>query len=367
VRVFALILLFVVAPLVVSAAPKIDPHNDSSRPFISADLTPDIAEQLSKRSLNSADACAFLRLVRLNEKTGAEGPPIFGSYSLTGATLHFVPQFPLSAGEHYRAVLSLPGQKPQLTDYSLPAAAAAQPPHVVKIYPSSDTVPANLLKFYIYFSQPVRQSNQIFDQLHILDESGKAVYDPWRRFQQWSDDGKRLTLWIHPGRVKQGVNLREDFGAVLQPGQKYTLVIDAEVSDLAGRAMEARFEKRFTAAAEDRERLSLDKWDVKPPRAGTREPLLITFPRPLDHALMQRLIAVRDDAGKPVEGRAEAGDGEKTWSFRPDHPWSAHAYTIIAHELLEDLAGNTPARVFDSDMQQPETRPGTTNLRFIPK
>src|SRR6185437_10679306 len=164
------------------------------------------------------------------------------------------------------------------------------------------------LKFYIHFSNPVRQSDRIFDQLHILDDAGKPVYDPWRRFQQWSGDGKRLTLWVHPGRVKQGVNLREDFGPVLKPDHKYTLVIDADVQDLSGQPLSAKFEKHFTAIVEDHERLLLDHWKLTPPKAGTRDPLLITFDKPLDRALMQRLISVRQESGKIIEGIIEPGE-----------------------------------------------------------
>ena len=353
-----------------SRAPKIDLSPDSACSVVSADLPPDLARQLSQRPRIPQTPALFLRLVRPNEKTGTEGPPIFGSYSLGGDTLQFVPQFPLSGWRALSRGDVPPGQKPERTDYSLPAVALTDVlPHVVKVYPSSETVPANLLKFYIYFSEPVRQSNQIFDQLHILDENGKTVYDPWRRFQQWSDDGKRLTLWIHPGRVKQGVNLREDFGAVLQPGHKYTLVIDAEVTDLAGRPMSCASKNTFAAAAEDHERLSLDKWDVKSPKAGTREPLLVTFPRPLDYALMKRLIAVRGRTlGEPVDGLRRTRRWRKI-VFVPSRPalvgGCAHGQCL--HELLEDLAGNTPVRVFDTDMQHPDTRPGVMSIRFIPE
>jgi len=40
-----------------------------------------------------------------------------------------------------------------------------------------------------------------------------------------SGDAKRLSLWIHPGRIKNGVNLREELGPVLEPNRKYTLVL----------------------------------------------------------------------------------------------------------------------------------------------
>ena len=54
------------------------------------------------------------------------------------------------------------------------------PPAVVtKVYPSGDVLPANHLKFYLYFSKPMRGGPDLFQYLRIEDADGKAVYDPW--------------------------------------------------------------------------------------------------------------------------------------------------------------------------------------------
>ena len=291
---------------------------------------------------------------------------MFGVYSLRGTTLRFIADAQMTGEGLFRIVLSIPGEMRRAELFEMKVHRPAPFVHVEKVFPSSTTLPANLLKFYVHFSYPVRQTDHIFDQIHILDENGKTVYDPWRRFQQWSDDGRRLTLWIHPGRVKQGVNLREDFGPVLQPNRKYTLVVDADVLDLSGQPLKARFEKSFTAGPEDHDRLSLDSWRVTPPKSGTRDPLIVTFPKPLDRALMQRLITVHRGSDAAVEGQNKPGDDETSWSFIPAQPWSAEAYTLHVNDLLEDLAGNTPIRVFDSDMQHPATGPTTTSIHFSP-
>src|SRR5262249_33143360 len=155
-----------------------------------------------------------------------EGPPILGTYRRTGATLRFVPRHALTAGQRYRAVLEL-GGRPETAEYRVPLPPPSPRPAVQVVYPTADVLPANLLKFYIHFSRPMRESRAIFDQIHILDEKGRAVSDPWRRTELWSADSKRLTLWIHPGRIKRGVGPRETEGPVLTPGRKYTLVIGA--------------------------------------------------------------------------------------------------------------------------------------------
>lgn len=51
-----------------------------------------------------------------------------------------------------------------------------------------------------------------------------------------------------------------------------------------------------------------------------------------------------------MSGLASAGEGERTWSFRPDLPWQAGAHTLGTEAGLEDLARNSLLRVFDTDL-----------------
>ena len=40
------------------------------------------------------------------------------------------------------------------------------------------------------------------------------------------------------------------------------------------------------------------KWQVKAPAAGSTEQLVVTFPKPLDHGMLERVLWVTDDAGR---------------------------------------------------------------------
>lgn len=319
--------------------------SDPAVPQISATLP----ESSAGRLVAGENGASLLRLVRV-EADGREGPPVFGSYQHFGNQLIFTPDFRLAAGGRYRATLNLPGKPPACAEYVVPAPPAEEPPGVDAVFPLSNQLPANLLKFYVYFSTPMRQTDAIFDQIHILGANDEPVSDPWRRFPQWSDDGKRLTLWIHPGRVKRGVNLREEIGPVLEPGQKYRLLIDPTVEDLSGRAMGHPFCKAFTAGAEDHTRISLKDWKLELPKSGSHGPLTISFPKPLDVALLQRLVTIQDDRGASCAGEISVGIEERSWTFRPAFDWTNREYRICVDPLLEDLAGNTPVRVFDSEM-----------------
>jgi len=335
--------------------------DDPQRPAFIATVPEGVAQDLK----GPVAARKLLHVARIDDQTKQPGPPIFGTVTLEGGRLRFDPEFRLSAGSRYRATLSLPGSKPVSIDYTVPAAVDQQPAIVERVYPTGDQLPANLLKFYVCFSRPMRQTDRVFDQMHILDEKGKPVHDPWRRFQQWSDDGRRLTLWIHPGRVKQGVNLREELGPVLVPGQRFTLRLDATLEDLSGTPMAAAFEKPFVATEEDRTRLDLTQWKIAAPKTGSRDPLRVTFPKPLDHALVTRLITFCDESGRTMDGVVTVGAEERSCSFTPASPWRAGRYSVRADELLEDLAGNTPVRVFDADLAAPKTPP-VTRITFEP-
>ncbi|HYE20832.1 MAG TPA: hypothetical protein VEA69_20465 [Tepidisphaeraceae bacterium] len=338
--------------------------DDPARPTVTATLPPDVAKALGAAEIPAATATPLLRFTRLDPETKQEGPPIVGSYRLTGTALRFTPTFALGATSRFRATLTLPGRASATADYTPAAPRELAAPTVEHIYPTADALPANLLKFYVHFSRPMRQTDRIFDQMHLLDAQGRPVHDPWRRLPQWSDDGRRLTLWIHPGRVKRGVNLREDLGPVLVPGRTYTLRLDATLEALDGRPLGRAVEKAFAATGEDHDRLNPATWKLDSPSAGTRDALTVAFPKPLDHALLHRLITVRGPGGKAVEGAVTVSHAETVWRFAPADPWPRGAHAVVVDDLMEDLAGNTPVRAFDTDLEAVPVRAPAVPVTF---
>lgn len=338
-------------------------------------------QALPEGALTQAQGEAWLTLGILDAKD-QPGPPILGAYQRDGAWLAFRPRRGLSAGQSYRATLRLAPDDLRTAEYRVPPPADEPPPTVVRVFPSSAELPANHLKFYIHFSRPMREGPGIFQRLHLLDDQGQAVPDPWRRTELWSDDGQRLTLWIHPGRVKQGVNLREEFGPALQPGRSYRLVVGADVQDLAGRPLGTEFVKTFRTTAEVRRRPLPQQFELTSPTAGSREPLRLVFPAPMDEPLLRRMLEVRmgrpgalrgeaaeaDSApGRPLAGTIRIDKNETHWLFTPEQPWAAAPHFIQVHEHLEDLAGNTPARIFDNDLEAEPGEPAQWRLPFTPR
>jgi hypothetical protein len=248
---------------------------------------------------------------------------------------------------------------------SLPCAAAV--PRLIQIFPSGSELPANHLKFYLEFSEPMREG-VFLEHCRLLDERGAEVNDPFRETELWSDDRRRLTLWLHPGRQKTGVNLNVDFGPVLQPGRSYTLVVSGRWPSAAGVPLGHETQKTFRAGARATSRLEANEWKIAPPRSASTDPLEVRFPAPLDHALLGRCLRVLDVQGVQIEGSAVISDGETRWTFTPREPWQNKGYRLAVETILEDLAGNSLARPFEVDLDGPPRRSvsGVIELAFRP-
>jgi hypothetical protein len=250
---------------------------------------------------------------------------------------------------------------------ALALAASAAPPALTTIYPSGDELPANHLKFYIHFTEPMREG-VFLEHCRLLDERDKPVLEPFRETELWSSDHRRLTLWLHPGRQKTGVNLNDDFGPVLVPGRRYTLVISGSWPSAAGVPLSGEVKKTFRTGPRATAQLDPSLWEITTPDAATRQPLEVRFPVPLDHALLTRCLRILDAKGTPLAGAVEVTDAEKTWRFTPRESWSAVVHRLAVEAILEDLAGNSLARPFEVDLEAPPPRqvPPVVTIPFRP-
>jgi len=297
----------------------------------------------------------------------ADAPAMAGDYTLDGGVLTFRPQFPPSPGVTYRAVVRS-GDRSLMADYAVPVVHAAETTTVSDVYPTSDVLPENLLKFYVHFSAPMRRGH-IYDHIRLLDDSGKPVVLPFLEIDEelWDPEMKRLTLFIDPGRIKRGVEPLEDVGPVLVAGKRFKLVIDGAWEDATGRPLAKPFEKSFTVAPPDRDPPDPEKWKVTPPPAGGIAPLSLTYNEPMDHALALRMVRVADADGRQVAGAAALSDRETRWTFTPNDPWRSGSYSLVVQRTIEDLAGNNVGKPFDVDMadapRRVEARP-TVSLPF---
>jgi len=275
--------------------------------------------------------------------TEGSADPLFGTYTVENGQLTFRPRFPLSPDVTYVAAF---GGSDPAAGLVLPASKRANAPatRVVAMYPSAATLPSNQLKLYLVFSAPM-QSGEIWPKIHLVDQDGKPSYLPFVEQELWNRDQTRLTLIFDPGRIKRGVKPNVDLGPVLEEGRRYKLILDRELKDGRGIPLEAAFQHEFAAGPAERRGVDLKLWKLSEPHAGTVEPLVIRFDRPLDYALLQDVFKIQG-----VSGSASLGAEEAQWHFQPDQPWKAGEYSLSIDMALEDLAGNRIGRPFDVDM-----------------
>lgn len=330
-----------------------------------ADVSNELAASLANAPVSQELGEAVLRL-QLRRADGTLGPNIFSSYRCQKTSLILTPRFGLVPGQSYLATLRTKGRTTATLLHRVPIVYQTAPPVVEAIYPTGNRLPANHLKFYVHFSQPMREGRYVFEHIQLLDAKGKQIHDPWRRRELWNTDATRLTLWIHPGRVKTGVNLRENEGPVLVPAQKYTLQVGAELKGADGQPLRLH-RKSFSTHGPDRKRPLPGKWKMGAVRAGTTDLLRVGFGEPLDAALAQRCLRVYGPDGKLVSGTIKLEKHETDWTFAPQKRWLNEGYRLIANQELEDLAGNTPLRLFDTDLREADPQPAVLDLGFLPR
>ena len=285
--------------------------------------------------------------------TAADIPPLLGSYDMDGNVLTFTPRFALRPGTSYRLVYRAGARSaPTERIFKVPEANAGPPTVVKEIYPTTDLLPENQLKFYLHFSAPMSRG-EAYVRVHLVDESGKRIALPFLELDQelWDPSGRRLTIFFDPARVKRGLLPHEEAGVPIEDGKSYTLVVEKEWSDARGKPLQEDFKKTFRVGPADREPPSVQDWTVTAPKAGSRDPVIVEFPESLDEALLQRLIRIVMAAKRePIPGDILIDRNETRWRFTPDAPWHSGRYVVEVGTVLEDLAGNTLERPFEVDV-----------------
>ncbi|MEO8452652.1 MAG: hypothetical protein ABI647_22860 [Gemmatimonadota bacterium] len=298
-------------------------------------------------------------------------PPLAGSWRRTHLTLEFRPAFPPSAGLSLwvridTAALEARSEnaRPLLRRFDLPPAAGDSAATLVTaIHPAANSVPENLLRFYLEFSAPMRPG-QALAHIRLLDDRGVEVRNAFLELldELWDPAGCRLTLLFDPGRVKRGIRTNLESGRALHAGRRYALRVLAGWPDARGNPLARGAEKRFVATAADYTGPVPESWHVVVPAVGSAGPLEVQFGEPLDHALARRLLAVQDEAGHPIGGEVTLQPGDRIWRFVPTGRWLAGRHQLLVSPELEDVAGNRPGRPFDADITRtpagsPPTKP----------
>ena len=306
----------------------------------------------------------------------ATPPAVAGRYSVTDRGVRFTPAFPFQPGRRYDVRVDL-GRFRRDEPHTLTTTVAlprgqtpAAEARVMGISPAGDTVPENLLRFYVYFSAPMSREAGL-PHVTLIDERSGAVADAFLPVDGgfWNHDFTRYTLFFDPGRVKVGILPNERMGRPLVAGRRYRLAIATTWLDAQGAPLVEPFEHRFTAGPAATAALDLDAWQITLPVAGTRQPVVLRSPVPLDHAIALRALGITSAGGEEVDGDVSLDVTDTRWQLVPREPWRAGSYSVVALETLEDPAGNRVGRAFETpiDDRRPPAAPRLTRpFRITP-
>ena len=215
------------------------------------------------------------------------------------------------------------------------------------VFPSSDTLPENLLRMYIHFSKPMKTVGNL-ENIKLLDNKGQevdgAIFN--NVYELWDKTQKNLTIIFDPARVKTGLKANAQMGSALQVGKRYTLRI-GQLEDVYSNPLASTFTKSFFVNEADKIAPKIENWKVIIPKINSKTPLIIEFPSMLDHLSLLQRLQLTDSKNQPIDGQVEIKNQETTWHFNPTREWLAGNYILYVHARLEDPAGNNLNGLFD--------------------
>lgn len=279
--------------------------------------------------------------------TGAE-VPVAGAVTEGDHRALFWPAFPLASGLRYVVRSESGCEGSVVVAPSGPSAARAR---VEEIYPTADVLPENILRFYVYFSQPMAEGDflRYVKLTHV--ESGQDLSGVFfdNVYELWSRDRKRITLLVDPGRVKTGLEAHAQRGRAFATGQSYALTILPGWPSLDGRSLRRGRTKVFRVASEDLRPVDPQAWRLDGPVRGARSPLRVRFPKPMDHVSVARFLAVITPDGLQLAGRWQIEREEREALWTPMRPWrgSVREHMLVVAGRFEDVAGNNVNAAFE--------------------
>lgn len=289
---------------------------------------------------------------RLTVRRAGIETAMLGTYRLNDDDVVFSPLIPFTRGLRYGVWLN----NKRLSDIVIPDLAPNDRPTLLAVYPSSDSLPDNLLKIYLRFSRPMRegQSRQYVTLLKNGTDTLPGVFLDLQP-ELWNADRTLLTLWLDPGRIKRDLDPNKRLGAPLQPGVRYQVVVSAAWPDEQGASLGTSTLKRFVTGQRDSLCPTPARWMIRQPQSDSKQPLEVAFGEALDYSLLTETLRIVRENGTPVPGTWQLGDKENRSLFTPGGAWQPGRYRLRIETRLEDLAGNNLNRPFDRDVTRKTT------------
>jgi hypothetical protein len=338
-------------------------------------LDPDFMISLGQYTQTGGALHSILRVTVIPTEAHGEDdlPDVLGRYQVLEDGVRFVPHFPFERGLSYRACFDpRPLGRPEFSDpltheFSFPREQSTSRTEVTHIFPAAEDLPENLLRFYVCFSSPM-QRGRAEAEISLLASDGHSAPDVLYRapVELWDRNMRCLTILLDPGRLKRGVGPNRALGPPLKAGQVYTLAIGAGMTDISGHQLQETVYKRFRVTHAVREPFAVERWKVVSPRACSRQPLVVMFPRPLDWAMLAHAITIESTSEQSIDGRIEIDQHETRWRFIPTTTWAEGNYRIRIASSLEDVCGNSVTAAFDRPLRSGSDLAYEAGSRSIP-
>lgn len=315
--------------------------------FIEWELEKAIGMVVPLELLGNVPQDSIAQLLHIHLAGSKESIAILGHYDKREQVIIFRPVLAFTRGLTYEVRL----RDQLLQQLTIPAPASHVPQTVVSVFPRLDTLPSNVLKFYIQFSGPM-QEGQALEHILLIKNGRDTVRSAFLDLQPelWNTDGSQLTLWFDPGRIKRDLQPNKVLGPPLLDGQQYTLVIDRGWRDSYGDSLAQPYEFAFVTAGRDETSPDPASWKLDIPRIDSRDALTIHFPEPLDYMLARNSIRIFSETGTEIKGESSLDERQTTFRFLPANGWRKGKYDIEIESRLEDLAGNNLNHLFDTDL-----------------
>lgn len=220
-------------------------------------------------------------------------------------------------------------------------------PKILVVYPTTDSIPVNILRFYIQFSGSMQEMN-ILEHIKLSNEDSKDITGVFfeSQYELWNEDRTKVTLIVDPGRVKLGLLANNKIGRAFDIGKKYTLTIDSLLMDFNDQKLNEKISKTFIAVEEDSVPPDSKNWKLFLPKANSSDAMFVEFEDKIDHVSAHTFIKVFKN-NREIQGEISLGNQEQNWTFKPVKNWKKGKYSIIVNTRLEDIAANSLNQIFD--------------------
>ncbi|WP_455170338.1 hypothetical protein [Aegicerativicinus sediminis] len=290
---------------------------------------------------------------------GDQNPPILGNLLWKTDHFEFVPLIPFTPGLTY----SLKSKEEELISFEIPL-QSKQNARLQYWFPQKDTVPQNLLKMYLGFSEQMNKVQDPLQYIKVKDLSNGEVVPIFLSLENhlWNKDNTELTLWLDPGRIKKDLIPNKESGTPLIANKKYEFIISEQWPTASGASLDHSYSRTFIVTAADNNKLDINKIQLNSIQSNTLRNLNINFNDTWDLIVAMDAIQILKENGDFVEGELEPVQNLYGLKFKPHKNWQPGKYAILIETRAEDLAGNNLLRLFDTDLTSNEEIPNNESI-----